>query len=175
MLSDKMCEALNKQINAEIYSAYLYFSMSAYFTAKSLTGCANWTKVQAQEEMTHALRFYNYVNAGGGRANMRAIDEPPAEWESPLAVFENVAAHERKVTGLINDLAALATELKDFATLAEMQWFITEQVEEESNAAEIIQKLKLMEGAPGGLFMIDRELATRVFVMPVWLTPGAKP
>jgi len=173
MLSDKMAEALNQQVNAELYSAYLYFSMSAHFTAKNLNGFANWTKVQAQEEMTHAMRLYNYLNDAGGRATMLAIDAPPAEWDSPLAVFEAVYAHEQKVTGLINDLMTLANGLKDYATAAELQWFVTEQVEEEASADDVVQKLKLVEGAPGGLFLLDQELAQRVFTMPVWLQGGA--
>ena len=172
MLSDKMREALNQQINAELYSAYLYFSMAAYFEAKNLSGCASWMKVQAQEEMTHAVRFYNYVNNAGGQATMLPIEGPPAEWDSPLAVFEAVYAHEQKVTGLINDLVTLANEEKDYATLAELQWFVTEQVEEEASADAVVQKLKLMQGAPGGLFMLDRELAPRVFTMPAWLNGG---
>ena len=172
MLSDKMRDALNQQINAEIYSAYLYFSMAAYFEAKSLEGCANWMKVQAQEEMTHAVRFYNYLNNAAGRVTMLPIEGPPTEWDSPLAVFEAVYVHEEKVTGLINDLVALANEEKDYATLAELQWFVTEQVEEEASADAVVQKLKLMQGAPGGLFMLDRELAPRVFTMPAWLNGG---
>ena len=172
MLSDKMREALNQQINAELYSAYMYFSMAAFFEAQSLNGCASWMKVQAQEEMTHAVRFYNYVNNAGGQATMLPIEGPPAEWDSPLAVFEAVYAHEQKVTGLINDLVTLANEEKDYATLAELQWFVTEQVEEEASADAVVQKLKLMQGAPGGLFMLDRELAPRVFTMPAWLNGG---
>lgn len=173
MLSKKMEDALNQQINAEMYSAYLYFSMSAYFTSLNLDGFANWTKVQAQEEMTHAVRFYNFVNQSGGRPIMKTIDAPPSEWPSPLEVMKNVLAHERKVTGLINDLTALAESEKDYASRAELQFFITEQVEEEANADAIVKKLTLIKDSTDALFMIDRELATRVFVMPVWLSGKA--
>lgn len=172
MLSKKLAEALNKQINAEFYSAYLYFSMASFFMSKSLLGFANWTKVQAQEEMTHAVRFYNFVTNSGGRVLLEAIDGPPAEWKSPLEVFREIYKHEVKVTGMIHTLMTLATEEKSYPAMVELQWFVTEQVEEEANADEIVRKLELMEGAPGGLFMIDQELAQRVFVMPVWLTGG---
>ncbi|HEO70683.1 MAG TPA: ferritin [Candidatus Hydrogenedentes bacterium] len=170
MLSDKMLEALNKQVNAEMYSAYLYFSMSSYLASVSLNGFANWARVQAQEEMTHAMRFYNYINETGGRATMLAIDAPQAEWDGPLAVAEDVLEHEKKVTSLINDLMTLAIKEQDYATQAELQWFISEQVEEEASADEIVQKLKLVENTAGGLFMIDRELGQRTFTMPVWLS-----
>jgi ferritin len=172
MLSKKLAEALNKQINAEFYSAYLYYSMSSYFTSKSLRGFANWTTVQAQEEMTHAIRLYNYVNNSGGRALMQAIEAPPTEWKSPLEVFREIYKHEVKVTGMIHKLLTLATEEKSYPTMVELQWFVTEQVEEEASADEIVRKLELMEGAPGGLFMIDQQLAQRVFVMPPWLGGG---
>jgi ferritin len=166
MLNPKMEKALNDQINAELYSAYLYLSMALHFEALSLKGCASWMRVQNLEETAHAMKFLNYVAERGGRVKLAAIDEPPAEWDSPLAVFEDVLAHEQKVTGLINELMEIAQGEHDHATIAELQWFITEQVEEEASADDVVQKLKLMANAPGGLFMLDRELAQRVFTPP---------
>jgi len=166
MLSKRMETALNDQINAEIYSSYLYWSMAAYFESEGLPGFANWMDVQRQEEEFHALKFYAYVNSRGGRVLMKPIAGPPTEWDSPLAVFEAVLAHEQKVTGLINDLMTLAMEEKDHATAAMLQWFVTEQVEEEENATKIVQQLKRMQDTPGGLYMLDQQLAQRVFVQP---------
>jgi len=166
MLSQKMTEALNAQINAEIYSAYLYLSMATWFEEQQLPGFANWMRVQAKEEMTHALRFHNFVNDRGGRVKLAAIDGPPTDWDSPLAVFEATLAHEQKVTGLINDLMALAVGEKDFASQGFLAWFVDEQVEEEANATDLVGKMKLMQDAPGGLFMLDKDLAARVFTPP---------
>jgi ferritin len=166
MLSGKMADALNAQLNAELYSAYLYMSMSAHFHSKSLLGFANWMRVQAQEEMVHALKFYDFINGRGGRVLLGAVEGPPTEWESPVSAFEHVLEHEQKVTGLINDLVNLAVDERDHATNAFLQWFVTEQVEEESSANDIVQKLKLVGGHAGGLFMIDQELAKRVFTPP---------
>ena len=161
MMDEKMQEALNKQVNAEIYSAYLYLSMSAYFQSVNLDGFANWMRVQWQEELAHGLKFYDYVNERGGRVVLQAVEAPPSEWDSPLAVFENVYQHEQKVTSLINELVDLAVEAKDHATNNFLQWFVSEQVEEEASADEVVQKLKLVGDDPSGLFMIDRELAQR--------------
>jgi ferritin len=166
MLSKKMLGALNEQINAEIYSSYLYMSMSSYFHSLGLAGFANWMRVQALEEMTHAERFFNYVVDRGGRVVMKAIAGPPTEWESPLAVFQDTLAHEQKVTSLINNLADLAIKEKDHASNNMLQWFISEQVEEEANDQDIIDKLKLVNQTPGGLFMLDKDLGARVFVPP---------
>ncbi len=167
MLSKKMEKALNRQINAEIYSSYLYLAMSACFESLGLKGFSNWMRSQTQEELLHAMKFYHYVNERGGRIILAAIDAPPAEWDSALAVFEATLKHEQKVTGLINDLLDLAIKEKDHATNSFLQWFVTEQVEEEATASEIVNKLKLMGDAPGGLFMLDRELGQRTFTMPV--------
>ncbi len=166
MLSEKMQEALNGQINAELYSAYLYLSMSAYFTSINLPGFANWMRVQAQEEMFHASKFYDFVNERGGRVILKEIAGPPAEFDSPLAVFEATLGHERKVTGLINELVNTAIEEKDHASHIFLQWFVSEQVEEESTAEGILQRLKLIGDDKSGLFMIDAELGQRVFTMP---------
>ena len=166
MVSKKMEEALNKQVNAEMYSAYLYLSMESYFKSLNLNGFANWMRMQTQEEMMHAMKIYDFINERGGRIILKPIEGPSTEWDSPLAVFEAVYAHEQKVTGLINDLVDLAIEEKDHATNTFLQWFVNEQVEEEASADEIVQQLKMMENAPGGMFMLDRELGQRVFTPP---------
>lgn len=166
MLDQRMLDAINRQINAELYSAYLYLSMSARFAALGLPGGANWTRVQAQEEMGHAAKFYDHVIERNGEVKLTAIDEPPTGWDAPLAMFEEILAHEQKVTALINDLADLALELRDHASHNMLQWFIAEQVEEEASADEMIQKLRLTKDAPGGLFQLDNEMAARVYVPP---------
>ncbi len=171
MISKKMEEALNGQVNAELYSAYLYLSMESYFKSLNLNGSANWMRVQTQEEITHAMKIYEFINERGGRIILKAIEGPPTEWDTPLAVFEAVYVHEQKVTGLINDLVDLAIKVKDHATNTFLQWFVNEQVEEESSADEVVQQLKMMENAPGGMFMLDRELGQRVFTPPA--TEGA--
>ena len=172
MMDEKMQEALNKQLNAEIYSAYLYLSMSAYFQSVNLGGFANWMRVQWQEELEHGLKFYDYVNERGGRVVLQAVEAPPSEWDSPLAVFEHVYEHEQKVTGMINKLVDLAVEIKDHATNNFLQWFVSEQVEEEASADEVLQRVKRVGDNASGLFMIDRELAQRVFVAPTAATEG---
>jgi len=166
MLTEKMLKELNKQINAELYSSYLYLSMSAHFQSINLGGFANWVRVQAQEELTHAIKIYDYVNERGARVVLQPIEQPPSEWKSPLAVFEEVYKHEQKVTGMINDLVSLAIGEGDHATNSFLQWFVTEQVEEEASADKVVQELKLIGDAGEGLLMIDRELAGRVFTPP---------
>jgi len=166
MISEKMEEALNGQVNAELYSAYLYLSMESYFKSLNLNGFARWMRVQTQEEVAHAMKIYDFVNERGGRVILKAIEGPLTEWDSPLAVFEAVYVHEQKVTGLINDLVDLAIKEKDHATNTFLQWFVNEQVEEESSADEVVQQLKMMENAPGGMFMLDRELGQRIFTPP---------
>ncbi len=166
MISKKMEEALNAQVNAELYSAYLYLSMESYFQSLNLNGFANWMRVQTQEEVSHAMKIYDFINERGGRALLKGIDAPPTEWNSPLAVFKAAYDHEQKVTGLINGLVDLAIKEKDHATNSFLQWFVNEQVEEEASADEIVQQLKMMEKAPGGMFMLDRELGQRVFTPP---------
>ncbi|MBN2603158.1 MAG: ferritin [Candidatus Thermoplasmatota archaeon] len=167
MLKQKIEQAINKQINAELWSAYLYLSMSTYFESISLGGFANWMRIQAQEEVAHAMRFYDYVVERGGRVKLMPIDSVKTDWKSPLDAFEETYKHEQKVTGLINDLVNTSTAEKDHATVNMLQWFVDEQVEEESSADEIVQKLKLIGKDGSGLFMIDRELAQRVFTPPV--------
>ncbi|MHC4570590.1 MAG: ferritin [Planctomycetota bacterium] len=166
MINKKIEDALNEQINAELYSAYLYLSMEAYFESLNLSGFANWMMVQTQEELAHVMKIYRFVNERSGRVLLKAIMQPPTEWDSPLAVFEATYKHEQKVTGLINNLVNLAIEEKDHATNSFLQWFVNEQVEEESSADEVVQKLKMIKNAPEGLLLIDRELGQRVFTPP---------
>lgn len=161
MLKEKVEKALNEQINAELYSAYLYQSMAAYFEDKSLDGFASWMDLQAEEEMAHARKFYDYVNERGGRVILDGIDKPKNEWKSNLEVFEDSQAHEEKVTAMINDLVSLAAEEKDYATHSFLQWFVDEQVEEENTVGEIVDKLKLVGDSTQGLFMMDDKLAAR--------------
>lgn len=161
MLSDRMQKALNGQVNAELYSSYLYLSMNAYFKSIHLDGFANWMNAQAQEELMHAMKIYEFINQRGGRALLGAIEAPPTEWDSPLNVFEETLRHEKKVTGLINDLVDLAMDERDHATNIFLQWFVSEQVEEEESVGGVLEKLKLLGGAKESLFMMDRELAKR--------------
>jgi ferritin len=170
MINDKMEEAINKQINWELYSSYLYLSMAAYFDSVNLKGFSGWMRIQAMEELTHVKRFYDFLTARGGRAVMTEIKAPPTEWDSPLAVFEDTLKHEQSVTGLINGLVDLSLDLKDHATNSFLKWFVDEQVEEEESVEEALQSLKLNENNPGGLFMIDKELAQRAFVTPPDIT-----
>ncbi len=161
MLQQKMVDALNKQINEEMFSAYLYLSMSNWFDSIGLKGFANWMMVQYQEEMTHAMKIYEYLHFQGAEVKLMAIAEPPAKWNSPLHAFEETLKHEQHITQCINDLVDLAEQLKDRATYNFLQWFIDEQVEEEANDRDIIDKLKLIGDNTNGLFMLDRELSGR--------------
>jgi ferritin len=166
-ISAKMEKALNNQLNRELYSAYLYLGISAYFESANLKGAANWMRVQVQEEMVHAMKFYTYILQKGGKAVMQDIEAPPSDWKSPLDVFERSLAHEMLVTSMINDLVDLSMTEKDHATDTFLQWFVNEQVEEESSFDAVLQKLKLLGRDTGsGLFMIDAELAARVFTPP---------
>jgi ferritin len=140
--------------------------MSAYFQSINLSGFANWMRVQAQEELMHGIKFYDFVVERGGRISLLPIEKPPTEWKSPTDVFEHVYKHEQKVTGLINDLVNLAISEKDHATNNFLQWFVKEQVEEEASADEVLQKVKLVADHPNGIFMVDRELGSRVFTPP---------
>ena len=166
MLNKRMVKELNKQINNELYSAYLYLSVSAHSTFIGLKGFANWFMVQYQEEMVHVMKIYDYVNDQGGQVKLMAVAEPPAEFGSPLDMFEKTLKHERFITKCINDLVDLAVKEKDHATNIFLQWFVTEQIEEEANDNDIISKLKLVGKEGNGLFMIDKELAARVFTPP---------
>ena len=166
MISDKMVTALNGQVNAEMYSAYLYLAMNAYFEVEGYTGFAAWMRAQAQEEMFHAMKIYDFINERGGRAMLVAIDTPPANWDSPLAVFKASLAHEEKVTGLINGLVDVAIDLRDHASNSFLMWFVDEQVEEESNVGDIVLRLEQMADTPGAIYLLDKELGARVFTMP---------
>lgn len=166
MLISRMEKELNKQLNKEFFSSYLYISMAAYFQSIDLLGFSNWMNIQAREEMFHAEKFYNYIHERNGKVVLEQIDKPQTEWESPLAAFEDALKHEDFITASINELANTAIEEKDHATSIFLQWFVTEQVEEESNATEVIRKIKLMKDAPGGMFMLDKELAARTLNLP---------
>ncbi len=166
MIKAKIQDALNKQLNAELYSSYLYLSMAAYFESVSLKGFANWMLAQTQEELVHAMKFYDYIHERAARVNLTSIAAPSAQWDSPLAAFEQVYEHEQKVTGMINDLVTLAVSEADQATNNFLQWFVAEQVEEESSADEIVQKLRLLGEDRSRLFTLDQELGQRIFTSP---------
>ena len=166
MLDPKIEKAFNGQLNAEMYSAYLYLAMAAHFEAINLKGFANWMRCQVQEETVHVMKFYDFILERNGKVALTVIEGPPTTWDLPVAVFESAYAHEQKVTGLINALVDLASEVRDHASQAFLQWFVTEQVEEEASADGVVQKLKLVADAPGGLFILDQELAQRVVTLP---------
>ncbi len=166
MISKRLEEAINAQINAELWSAYLYLSMSAYCQDKGYTGIANWFAIQFKEEQDHAQIFYNYLVSRGGRVLLQPIAAVETEWASPLAAFEATYEHEQKVTSLINNLMQIAVEEKDFASQSRLQWFIDEQVEEEESALDIINKLRMLDGNSYGLYMLDQELGARVYTTP---------
>lgn len=161
MIGDKMQTAMNEQINAELHSAYIYLSMSAYFADKNLPGFASWMRFQAQEEMVHAMKFYDFIHERLGRVLLAPIAAVPTEWDSPLAVFEAAFAHEQKISGMIHALVDLAIKEKDHPANSFLKWFVDEQVEEESSADAIVQQLKLVGDSGAGLFMLDREMAGR--------------
>lgn len=165
-MKKKMEKAFNKQVNAELYSSYLYLAMESYFQSISLTGFAKWMRGQVQEEMFHGIKIYDYVHERGGRAQFDAIEKPVTQWDSALAAFEHILAHEKKVTALINDLIDVAIEARDHAAKAFLDWFIIEQVEEEATVGEIVDRLRLIGDDTSGLFYLDAELAKRVFTMP---------
>jgi len=165
MLSEKVETALNDQMNWEIYSAHIYLSMSSHLSQVGLGGFSKWMFAQYQEEMFHAMKFFDYINEAGGQAKLGTIEAPQVSWESPLAAFEEALEHEKGVTARINAIADLAVEEKNHAVGIFLQWFIAEQVEEEDTVGDIVGKLKLV-GDGGGLFMLDRDLGTRVFTAP---------
>jgi ferritin len=156
-----MQAAINEQINKEIYSAYLYLAMSAHFESVNLPGFANWTRVQFQEEMSHALKFFDYVHARGGQALLQAIAQPETTWKSALEVFNQIYAHEQFVTASIHKLYEVALKEKDYAAQIMLQWFINEQVEEEQNASEIVEQLKLIDAHGTAVLMLDHRLGKR--------------
>lgn len=164
MLSEKMNDQINKQINAEMFSAYLYLSMSGWFESKGLSGFATWMRAQAKEENFHAEKFYDFVYERGGHVELDTIDKPESQWDSPLHIFEAALQHEEKVTAMINDLVDTAIAEKDHATNNFLQWFVAEQVEEEASAGAVVDRLKLIDGDSAGLFALDLEMGKRVFV-----------
>ncbi len=166
MLNNKVQDALNEQINAEFWSAYLYLSMAQHFEAEGMPGVANWFKIQFQEEQAHATIFMNYINQRGGRVTLKAIDAVPTSWESPLEAFKATLEHEKKVTALINDLYALAESERDYATRDRLTWFVSEQVEEEDNCRTLIDKFSLIGNDGMGLYMLDQELGSRTYTAP---------
>ena len=166
MLNPKTQDALNEQINAEFWSAYLYLSMAMHFESEGNAGIANWFRVQFKEEQAHAEIFINYVVSRGGRVVLKPIAEVPSEWASPLAAFEHTLEHEQKVTAMINAHYALAEEHHDYATRGKLDWFVSEQVEEEETAQGLIDRLKLTGDNGLALYMLDSELAARVYNAP---------
>jgi ferritin len=161
MIGKAMQDAINEQINKELFSSYLYLSMAAYLEAQNLPGFAHWMRVQEGEEREHAMKFFDFVIATGGTVSLKAIDAPKTSWSSTLELFEEVAEHEAKVTASINELYELALDKKDYSAQAMLQWFITEQVEEERNAAEIIASLKMIEARQTAVLQLDHRLSKR--------------
>jgi ferritin len=161
MLNPKMEERLNKHMNAEFYASYLYLSMSAYFAHEGLGGFARWLKLQSEEETGHAMRFYGYINEQNGRVVLHAIEKPTHDFKNYVEVFENILGHEQKVTRQINELMELAIDLKDHATQVFLQWFVTEQVEEEDMAGDALQKVQMVQDHGPGILALDREFGAR--------------
>ena len=161
MLKDPIEDALNEQINAELYSEYVYLSMAAYYEDEGLPGFASWMRAQADEEHAHAMRIYDYVHERDGRVTLAGIDDPPTEWEGPTAAFETAYEHEVEISRMIDDLVALAREENDNATENMLQWFVAEQVEEEATAQEVLDRLRLIGDDGTGLMMVDRDLGQR--------------
>ena len=166
MLSQKLHDALNAQVNAELWSAYLYLSMSLDAESKGYKGIANWFHVQFQEEQAHARIFMNYMLSRDAKVELLPIEAVPTTWETPLAMFEKTLEHEKKVTALINNLASIANEDRDFASINRLNWFIDEQVEEEENARDMIQAVAAVIDNKYGLYMLDKELSARTYNVP---------
>jgi len=160
-LSKKMLDAINKQINEELASAYIYLSMAAYCESINLPGFAHWMRAQTNEEMEHAMKFYGFVHSRGGRVVLEAIEKPPVEFDGPVDVFEKTLAHEQYITGCIHNLYGMAVAENDYASLSTLQWFVDEQVEEEENATEVLEILKRIGDKGQGLFLLDRQLGAR--------------
>ena len=162
MLSTSLHKAINEQIKHELNSAYLYLSMSAYCDTLNLSGCAGWLRMQWQEEVGHAMKLFDMISSRGGRVTLQALDQPPSEFKSVHDIFERVLAHEKKVTGLINGLYGVAVKENDYAAQAQLQWFVTEQVEEEQTASTIVAQLEMIGDSGAALMMLDRQLGSRV-------------
>lgn len=160
-MNPEIQEALNEQIRAELHSGYLYLAMSAHFAEENLDGFAHWMRLQAAEELEHAMRLYDYVLHRGGHVDLRAVDAPPDSFGSPLEIFESALEHEKKITGMIDDLFVLAREQSDHPTELELQWFVTEQVEEEDSAGRAVEQLKIAGDNTSALLMLDHRLGQR--------------
>jgi ferritin len=173
MLKPKLEAALNQQLNEELFSAYLYLAMSADFQNKNLPGFASWMSNQAQEEMSHAQKFYAFILDRGGKVQLQAIAQPQSEWASPSAAFEAGLNHERHISECIHNLYALAEEERDYPTRVFLHFFIEEQVEEEATAEEWVEKVKRVENDPSGLFSVDKEAGTRTFDLALAFGPAA--
>ena len=174
MLSQKLHDAINAQINAELWSAYLYLAMSMDAEAKGYKGVANWFYVQFQEEQAHARIFMNYLSSRDAKVTLLPIEEVPATWNSVLDMYKQTLEHEKKVTSLINNLAYIANEDRDFASINRLNWFIDEQVEEEEAARDMIAAVEAVEGNKYGMYMLDKELAARVYTTPSPLATAAE-
>ena len=166
MISKSLNKAINNQINKELFSEYLYLSMSAWFAKENLDGFANWMLVQAQEEHFHAMKFFNYVIERGGEVELLAIEKPAKEFKNPLSAFKAALEHEEFITKSINELMDLAIKEKDHASRSFLQWYVDEQVEEEANADRIVNQLKMVGDHMQGIFMLDRELGQRTYTEP---------
>ncbi|WP_136806134.1 ferritin [Desulfosediminicola flagellatus] len=167
MITPKMSDAINAQINAEMFSSYLYLSMSAWFSRTGLPGFSSWMRAQAKEEDFHAQKMFDYLLERGGKVELEAIDKPEINWESPLKVIEAVADHEAKVTSLINELVNCALDERDHASNIFLQWFVSEQVEEEASVGEVLDRMRLVGNDSAGMFAMDMEMSKRVFIEPV--------
>lgn len=172
MIGKKMQGALNEQIKEELGSAYIYLSMAAYFHSKGLDGMAHWMHVQTQEEMMHAMRFFDHVVGRDGRAELLALEQPKTDWSSPLEAFQDAYKHEQYITGRINDLVKIAAEENDNAAAIMLQWFVTEQVEEEASTSKVVQMLEMIGDSGHGLIMLDRELGARPPLVTLPVTEG---
>jgi ferritin len=166
MINEKMSGAMNKQIVAEWFSAYLYLSMAAYFQSENLPGFAHWMKIQASEEYVHGMKFFDYIHERGGKVELAAIEAPKVHWQSAEEAIADAYKHEQLVTSLINNLMGIAFETKDYASVSMLNWFVDEQVEEEATADGILQKIKMIGGNTGLLLQLDKELGMRVFTPP---------
>ena len=176
MIPDKIAKAFNEQIQAEFYSAYLYLSMASWFETEGHEGMGRWMRVQAMEEQTHAMKFFDHILERGGEPELLVIEKPPVKWDSPLAAFENALEHEKYISGRINDLMTLSIAENDHASRTMLQWFVDEQVEEEDNASRNVYNLKMVGDGGQGLLMLDREFGSRIFRIPPdpMLTIGAE-
>ena len=174
MISKRLHDAINAQVNAELWSAYLYLAMSLDAENKGSKGVANWFYVQFQEEQAHARIFMNYLNSRDAKVTLLPIDPVPASWDSVLDMFRQTLEHEKKVTSLINNLAFIATDDRDFASINRLNWFIDEQVEEEESARDMIAAVEAVEGNKYGMYMLDKDLAARTYTAPSPLATEAE-